>query len=51
VTISTESVGKTIAGATIAGQGNDLVLDTASFYKPSQAGSNHIVQETNEEVC
>ncbi len=29
VAISTDSVGKTIAGATITGQGNDLVLDTA----------------------
>ncbi|MDD7812923.1 phosphate ABC transporter substrate-binding protein PstS [Mycobacterium sp. CSUR Q5927] len=51
VAISTESVGKTIAGATIAGQGNDLVLDTASFYKPSQAGSYPIVLATYEVVC
>ena len=29
VAISTDSVGKTIAGATIKGQGNDLVLDTS----------------------
>ncbi len=28
VAISTDSVGKTISGATICGQGNDLVLDT-----------------------
>src|SRR5690625_1554007 len=51
VAISTESVGKTIAGATIKGQGNDLVLDTASFYKPSQAGSYPIVLATYEVVC
>ncbi len=51
VVISTESVGKTIAGATIQGQGNDLVLDTASFYKPSQPGSYPIVLATYEVVC
>ncbi len=51
VAISTDSVGKTIAGATVKGQGNDLVLDTASFYKPSQAGSYPIVLATYEIVC
>lgn len=51
VSISTESVGKTIAGATIKGQGNDLVLDTVSFHKPSQAGSYPIVLATYEVVC
>jgi len=51
VAISPDSVGKTIAGATIKGQGNDLVLDTASFYKPSQAGSYPIVLATYEIVC
>ncbi|GFG86632.1 phosphate ABC transporter substrate-binding protein PstS [Mycolicibacter algericus] len=51
VAISTESVGKTIAGATIKGEGNDLVLDTASFYKPSNAGSYPIVLATYEVVC
>ena len=51
VAISPESVGKTIAGATIKGQGNDLVLDTASFYNPSQAGSYPIVLATYEIVC
>lgn len=51
VAISTESVGKTIAGATIEGQGNDLVLDTLSFYKPTQAGSYPIVLATYEVVC
>jgi phosphate transport system substrate-binding protein len=39
VTISADSVGKTISGAAIKGQGNDLVLDTMSFYKPTQAGA------------
>jgi phosphate transport system substrate-binding protein len=51
VAISLESVGKTIAGAKVKGQGNDLVLDTASFYKPSQAGSYPIVLPTYEIVC
>ncbi|MGV0626473.1 phosphate ABC transporter substrate-binding protein PstS [Mycolicibacter minnesotensis] len=51
VAISTESVGATIAGATIKGQGNDLVLDTASFYQPTQAGSYPIVLATYEVVC
>ena len=51
VAISTESVGKTIDGATFKGQGNDLVLDTESFYKPSQAGAYPIVLATYEVVC
>jgi phosphate transport system substrate-binding protein len=51
VSISTDSVGKTIAGATIKGQGNDLVLDTMSFYKPTQAGAYPIVLATYEIVC
>jgi len=51
VEISADSVGKTIAGATVKGQGNDLVLDTNSFYKPTQAGSYPIVLATYEIVC
>jgi phosphate transport system substrate-binding protein len=51
VAISTDSVGKTIAGAAIKGQGNDLVLDTTSFYKPAQPGSYPIVLATYEIVC
>ena len=51
VEIGTESVGKTIAGATIKGQGNDLVLDTVSFYKPTTPGSYPIVLATYEVVC
>jgi phosphate transport system substrate-binding protein len=51
VAISADSVGKTIAGATIKGQGNDLVLDTMSFYKPTQAGAYPIVLATYEIVC
>lgn len=51
VAISSDSVGKTIAGAAVKGQGNDLVLDTMSFYKPAQAGSYPIVLATYEVVC
>ncbi|MGV0634445.1 phosphate ABC transporter substrate-binding protein PstS [Mycolicibacillus trivialis] len=51
VTISPDTVGKTIAGATFSGQGNDLVLDTSSFYKPTQAGAYPIVLATYEIVC
>ncbi|WP_116377140.1 phosphate ABC transporter substrate-binding protein PstS [Mycobacterium sp. MFM001] len=51
VSISSETVGKTISGAKIAGQGNDLVLDTSSFYKPTQAGAYPIVLATYEIVC
>jgi phosphate transport system substrate-binding protein len=51
VAISTDSVGKTISGATIKGQGNDLVLNTMSFYKPTQAGAYPIVLATYEIVC
>ncbi|NKE28273.1 phosphate ABC transporter substrate-binding protein PstS, partial [Mycobacterium tuberculosis] len=51
VAITTESVGKTIAGAKIMGQGNDLVLDTSSFYRPTQPGSYPIVLATYEIVC
>ncbi|MBS4727510.1 phosphate ABC transporter substrate-binding protein PstS [Mycobacterium sp. SM1] len=51
VPITTESVDKTIAGARFTGQGNDLVLDTSSFYKPSQPGAYPIVEPTYEIVC
>jgi phosphate transport system substrate-binding protein len=51
VQISTDSVGKTIAGAKVKGSGNDLVLDTSSFYKPTAAGAYPIVLATYEIVC
>jgi phosphate transport system substrate-binding protein len=51
VSISSDSVGKTIAGAKLSGEGNDLVIDTSSFYLPSQAGSYPIVLATYEIVC
>lgn len=51
VSITADSAGKTIAGATIKGQGNDLVIDTASFYKPTQLGSYPILMATYQIVC
>ena len=51
VRISAESVGKTIAGAKVAVSGNDLQLDTTSFYKPTEAGAYPIVLTTYELVC
>jgi phosphate transport system substrate-binding protein len=51
VPITKDSVEKTIAGATFSGQGNDLVLDTSSFYKPTQSGAYPIVLATYEIVC
>jgi phosphate transport system substrate-binding protein len=51
VSISADSVGKTISGATVKGQGNDLVLVTSSFYKPTQPGAYPIVLATYEVVC
>jgi ABC-type phosphate transport system substrate-binding protein len=49
--ISTDAVAKTISGATISGQGNDLVLDPLSFDRPSQPGSYPIVLATYEIAC
>jgi phosphate transport system substrate-binding protein len=51
VSITTDSVSKTIAGARITGQGNDLVVDTSSFYKPTQPGAYPIVEPTYEIAC
>jgi len=51
VAINADSVGKTIATAGIINEGNDLVLDTISFYLPKQAGAYPIVLATYEIVC
>ena len=51
VDISPATVGKTIEGAKVKGSGNDLVLDTTSFYKPTQTGAYPIVLATYEIVC
>jgi phosphate transport system substrate-binding protein len=51
VELSAETAGKAIDGVKIKGEGNDLVLDTASFYKPTEAGSYPIMLGTYEIVC
>ncbi|MDT5258142.1 MAG: phosphate transport system substrate-binding protein [Mycobacterium sp.] len=51
VPISTDSVGKTISSAFFIKEGNDLALDTISFYRPNQPGSYPIVLATYEIVC
>ena len=49
--INTETVAKAVASATIAGQGNNLVLNISSFYKPTQPGAYPIILVTYELVC
>lgn len=51
VAITTDSVRKTIAGAKFKGEGNDLVVDTSSFYLPAQADAYPIVMVSYEIVC
>jgi phosphate transport system substrate-binding protein len=51
VAISADSVGKTIASAFILKEGNDLALDTISFYRPNQPRAYPIVLATYEIVC
>ena len=51
VTLSVDSVGKSIAGVKIKGEGNDLVLDTSTFYKPTEVGAYPIVLGTYSVVC
>lgn len=51
VTLSVETAGKAIDGVKIEGQGNDLVLDTSSFYRPTEAGAYPVMMATYEIVC
>jgi phosphate transport system substrate-binding protein len=51
VRIGVDTVGKTIKGAKIIGNGNDLVLDISSFYNPAQPDVYPIVLATYEIVC
>lgn len=51
VELSTESAGKAIDGVKFKGEGNDLVLDTASFYMPTEPGSYPIMLAAYEIVC
>lgn len=51
VAINNDTVAKAIAGTTIVGQGNDLVLNLSSVYKPTQPGVYPIMLATYELVC
>ncbi|OBF51047.1 phosphate ABC transporter substrate-binding protein PstS [Mycolicibacterium monacense] len=51
VELNTETAGKAIDGVKFKGEGNDLVLDTASFYMPSEPGSYPIMLAAYEIVC
>lgn len=51
VAISEDSVGRTISSAWFIREGNDLALDTISFYRPNQPGAYPIVLATYEIVC
>jgi phosphate transport system substrate-binding protein len=51
VELSTESAGVAIDGVKFKGEGNDLVLDTASFYTPTEPGSYPIMLAAYEIVC
>ena len=51
VVLSVDSVGKSIAGVKIKGEGNDLVLDTSSFYNPTEVGAYPTALGTYTIVC
>ncbi|MCH9735619.1 MAG: phosphate ABC transporter substrate-binding protein PstS [Actinomycetia bacterium] len=51
VELNTETAGKAIDGVKFKGEGNDLVLDTASFYMPSEPDSYPIMLAAYEIVC
>nr|WP_246398429.1 phosphate ABC transporter substrate-binding protein PstS [Mycobacterium vicinigordonae] len=51
VAIGPDSVGATISGAWFIRDGNDLALDSISFYRPNQPASYPIVLATYEVVC
>ena len=51
VTLSVESAGKAIDDVQVKGQGNDLVLDTSTFYKPTVTGAYPIMLATYSLVC
>ncbi|MFC4377192.1 phosphate ABC transporter substrate-binding protein PstS [Nocardia halotolerans] len=51
VALTSETAGKAIDSAKIKGEGNDLVLDVSSFYKPTEAGAYPIILPTYEIVC
>ncbi|QIS17496.1 phosphate ABC transporter substrate-binding protein PstS [Nocardia terpenica] len=51
VELTVEAAQKAVAGVAVSGKGNDLVLDTNSFYNPSDPGAYPIMLATYEVVC
>lgn len=51
VPLTVENAKKSIDAVKVKGQGNDLVLDTTSFYLPSEAGTYPIILATYQIVC
>ncbi|WP_099038427.1 phosphate ABC transporter substrate-binding protein PstS [Mycobacterium neglectum] len=51
VELNTETAGVAIDGVKFKGEGNDLVLDTTSFYMPTEPGSYPIMLAAYEIVC
>ncbi|WP_280334305.1 phosphate ABC transporter substrate-binding protein PstS [Nocardia wallacei] len=51
VELNAQSAAAAIASAKIVGQGNDLVIDTSSFYKPTDPAAYPIILPTYEIVC
>jgi phosphate transport system substrate-binding protein len=51
VALTVESAAKSIDDVKVKGQGNDLVLDTSSFYKPTEVGTYPIMLATYSLVC
>ncbi len=51
VELTAESAAKAVDAAKIKGEGNDLVLDNSSIYKPAAAGAYPIMLATYEIVC
>ncbi|RDI61480.1 phosphate ABC transporter substrate-binding protein PstS [Nocardia pseudobrasiliensis] len=51
VELNVDSAQKAVAGVKVKGQGNDLVLDTSSFYNPTDPGAYPIMLATYEVVC
>ncbi|MVU79219.1 phosphate ABC transporter substrate-binding protein PstS [Nocardia sp. ET3-3] len=51
VELTAESAGKAVDAAKVAGEGNDMVLDNSSIYKPTAGGAYPIMLATYEIVC
>jgi phosphate transport system substrate-binding protein len=51
VRLTVESAAKAIDDVKVKGQGNDLVLDTSSFYTPTEVGTYPIMLATYSLVC